>query len=185
LDGVRWSNAKFFEESMGWSGLLIEAAPSSASTLKVNRKNEANLILAEGVCPEEQKNMSFLVGGNPDVNGNPEDMSESFYNQWHSGHDKFITVPCRPLSTMLREFLNRSSATHIDFFSLDVEGGEFSVLSTFDFSVPVHVWIIELDGHNPGKDESVRQLLMKHNYTKSKKTFAGKGNEVWVMPHLV
>jgi len=173
LNGLRWSNTKFFEDSMGWSGLLIEAAPSSASELKKNRNNETNLIVEGGVCAQEQGTMSFQVGPNADVNGNAD---------LHGKGYSTVTVPCRPLSTMVRDFLKKSGAAHIDFFSLDVEGGEFAVLSTFDFSVPVHVWVVEMDGTNPSKDESVRQLLMKHGYTQSKKDFAGKNNEVWVMP---
>jgi FkbM family methyltransferase len=189
LDGVRWSNTKFFEESMGWSGLLIEAAPKSVAQLRKNRNNESNLILAEGVCPQGQGNMSFLTGLNPDTNGNPEDMPKEIHNQWHTGKwgkkDKMVTVPCRPLGTMVKDFLKKSGATHIDFFSLDVEGGEFSVLSTFDFDVPVHVWVVEMDGANPSKDESVRKTLMKHGYIQSNKTFAARNNEVWVMSQII
>jgi FkbM family methyltransferase len=180
LDGVRWSNTKFFEDSMGWSGLLIEAAPSSVSELRKNRNNETNLILAEGVCPQGQGNMSFLTGRNSDTNGNPEDMPREA-----GKGDTIVTVPCRPLGTMVKEFLKKTRATHIDFFSLDVEGGEFSVLSTFDFGVPVHVWVVEMDGQNPSKDESVRQILMKHGYVQSNKRFAGRNNEVWVMPQMI
>lgn len=189
LDGVRWSNTKFFEESMGWSGLLIEAAPSSVSELRKNRNNETNLILAEGVCPQGQGSMSFLTGPNPDTNGNPADMSDEYHDKFHKGDggngDAIVTVPCRPLGTMVKDFLNKSKTTHIDFFSLDVEGGELSVLSTFDFGVPVHVWVVEMDGNDPSKDEGVRQIFMKHGYIQSSKTFAGRNNEVWVMPNEV
>lgn len=185
LDGVRFSNTKFFEDSMGWSGALIEAAPQSVQLLKTNRNNSTNRIFAEGVCPEGQNTMDFMVGSQPAVNGNPDDMADSFKKRWHRSKSdaKIVTVPCRPLDSMLKEFLSHSGADHIDFFSLDVEGGELSVMQTFNFDVLVHVFIIELDGRNPEKDESVRQLLQKQGFVKSDKKFRSSwANEIWVHP---
>lgn len=179
LDGEWLSNTKFFDDSLRWRGALIEATPGSVKRLKRNRRNPGNRIFAEGVCPEGQATMEFMVGKKPEVNGNPTDMADDFASTYWEGGSKKIEVPCRPLGAILKEFLHHANATHIDFFSLDVEGGEFSVLHTFDFDVPVNVWIIEMDGLNPDKDEQVRQLLQAKGYVKSDKAFEKK-NEVWV-----
>lgn len=184
LDGVRFSNTKFFEDSLGWSGLLIEASPGSFAALQQNRPNPKNSILAEGVCPDGQGTMPFLVDGDPAVSGNPDTMSDSFQAQWHHGDQLQIDVPCRSLNTQLNEFLLRAGADHIDFFSLDVEGGELAVLQTFTFDVPVNSWVIEMDGHDPAKDEGVRQLLTERGYVRSHITYFSDRNEVWVMPQL-
>jgi hypothetical protein len=41
---------------------------------------------------------------------------------------------------------------HIDFFSLDVQGAELSVLKTMDWSIPVEILLVELDGSDRQKD---------------------------------
>ena len=49
-------------------------------------------------------------------------------------------VPCRTLAGLLHEY----GITHIDFFSLDVEGQEAAVLSTINFDkVKIDVLIVE------------------------------------------
>merc|ERR1719436_1920129 len=108
-------------------------------------------------------------------------MSQSFKENWHGDNlSKRIDVPCRSLSAQLKEFLSRSGADHIDFFSLDVEGGELAVLQTFNFDVPVNRWVVEMDGRNPQKDEAVRQLLTKRGYARSHVKFTDR-DEVWVL----
>jgi hypothetical protein len=37
-------------------------------------------------------------------------------------------------------------------------------LQTMDWSIPVHVWMVELDGTNPQKDSDVRALLGSRGY---------------------
>ena len=49
-------------------------------------------------------------------------------------------VPCLTMPQIIR----RSGLTHIDFWSLDVEGSELMVLSTMDWaSIPVHYVLVE------------------------------------------
>ena len=56
---------------------------------------------------------------------------------------------------------------HVDFFSLDVEGAEFSVVRTIDFSrVRIDTFCIELDGHDKPKDRRVIDWLQRAGYTK-------------------
>jgi FkbM family methyltransferase len=187
LDGVRFSNTKFFDDSLGWSGALIEASPRSALKLKQTRKNPRNIIFSEAACPEGQISINFIENSEPAVSGGVDSMSDSFRDEWHKGtHGKenIIAVPCRTLSAILQEFVHRSGANHVDFFSLDVEGGEFQVLKTFDFKVPVNSWIIEMDGNDKEKDESVRQLLKEHGYVRSRVKDFSDRNEIWVIPEL-
>ena len=39
LDGIFYSNTKFFEDQFGWSGILIEPHPIICESLKNNRPN--------------------------------------------------------------------------------------------------------------------------------------------------
>ena len=58
-----------------------------------------------------------------------------------------------------------------------VEGAELTVLQTMDWSIPVLVWTIELDGSNLTKDDAVRALLRSKGYTSFAKH---KINEIFV-----
>ena len=94
------------------------------------------------------------------------------------------TVPCAPVKHIFETF----GITHIDFFSLDVEGAELEVLKTLNFSnVHINVFVIEQDGRNPEKDEAVRQLLLANNFeldTSIKEMEAGLRNDWFVNKHF-
>lgn len=168
LDGIRFGNTKFFEDTMGWRGALIEGSPPNAERLKKNRLNGRNLIIPEAVCAEGVDYVDFLVGGNADVSGMADTMTDEFLDYWHTGpSEHHVNVTCRPLGVMLEQLVNFTGSDHVDFFSLDVEGGELAVLQTNDWKVPVHLFLVEMDGHNETKDEAVRQLLYSHGYVKS------------------
>lgn len=111
-----------------------------------------------------------------------------FRKQWHGSADVMpegtTEITCLPLATVLQMF----DLTHIDFFSLDVEGAELAVLQTLDFSkVHINVMVIEQDGHDPQKDEAVRQLLRAHGFELDealKATPAGVRNDWFVNRHF-
>jgi len=54
----------------------------------------------------------------------------------------------------------------VDIFVLDVEGSEFMVLQTMDWSIPVGVFVVEMS-HNDN-DRMVKKLLYRKGYYKSK-----------------
>ena len=60
LDGVIYSNTKFFEDSRGWQGLLIEPKEEAFRALASNRPS--SLALNAAVCNEE-KDVHFVTHG--------------------------------------------------------------------------------------------------------------------------
>ena len=60
LDGVIYSNTKFFEDSRGWRGLLIEPKEEAFRALAGNRPN--SLALNAAVC-SEKKDVHFVTHG--------------------------------------------------------------------------------------------------------------------------
>ena len=77
--------------------------------------------------------------------------------------------------------LRAAKIAAIDFFSLDTEGGELSVLETMDWGIPIRVLLVELDASNTTKDESVRKLLRSHGYVQDGPRMGfRKCNEIWV-----
>lgn len=64
----------------------------------------------------------------------------------------------------LTEILKPTNLKHIDFLSLDVEGHEYEVLQSWDFSIPIDLILIETLGVEPDKDELCRQILILNGY---------------------
>lgn len=92
-------------------------------------------------------------------------MSKEFRKTWYNSEDIMpegaSIIPCMPLQAILETF----AITHIDFFSLDVEGAELEVLQTLNFLLThINVIVVEQDNTQPEKDESVRQLLLANNF---------------------
>lgn len=153
LDGIRFSNTKVFEDRLGWNGVLIEAEPQNAKALMVKRPHTRNYAVA--VCPEGQTKVTFegdfatgrIVDGNSSLS---------------SPTKKSVTVPCRTMASILRD----AGVESIDFFSLDVEGAELIVLQTMDWSIPVHVFLIEMDrnGKRSEKDQQIADYMQKQGY---------------------
>jgi FkbM family methyltransferase len=168
FDGDKYSNTKFLEDTMGWSGIIIEAQPESASQLQRNRGgNPKNHIFSSGVCsPEFGKNGSLTFWGRAESTaGVPDLQSDEFRDTWHTepGDQVKYEVPCDTISSMLQQ----AKTTHLALFSLDVEGAELMGLETMDWDVSVCVWLVEMDGTNEKKDEAVGRMLTQHGYRRS------------------
>jgi len=162
LDGVRFSNTMLLEHQFNFGGLLIEGHPFSAQCLVAARgRSGRNLVINEAVC-DPPGSVTF-VGAPIAMAGDRATMASGFHDKWkHLARldDLNFSVPCRPIGAMLR----LAGLETVHFFSLDVEGAELRVLQTMDWSIPVHVWMVELDGTNPQKDSDVRALLGSRGY---------------------
>ena len=52
LDGTTFSNTRFFEDNLGWGGLLIEPSPRNFARLNVSRNSRRNTLVNNAVCAE-------------------------------------------------------------------------------------------------------------------------------------
>jgi hypothetical protein len=72
-------------------------------------------------------------------------------------------IQCLPLADILKEYVGDNF--YFDFFSLDVEGAELSVLESLDFSkVAFGIVFVECDGGDSGKEQKVRMILESNGY---------------------
>lgn len=163
LDGLEFCNTVGLERDLGWRGLMIEGSPASYTKLVKNRP--AQTLINSCIC----KNISTVhyldyVSGfdNPAVFGIWEFMTSSHKEMWfpdlNSGKKSVpesSAVPCVPLGSILNLF----HVTHINLFSLDVEGGELQVLQSINFDrIKFDVMIVE------GRNEEVLKLLQSKGY---------------------
>ena len=77
----------------------------------------------------------------------------------------------------MSKITNGLNIKKIDLFSLDVEGGEFEVLNSFDWNIPVYIIIIEMAKHDLIKDEKCRDIMKLHGFVFD--SIIGD-NEVWI-----
>ena len=137
LDGTTYSNTRFFEESLDWRGVLIEAHPSNSAKLAGSGRDKA-VFVASAIC--EQRGRVDIMGSGNAVSGIRATMKQTLIDKFHQtdGHIK-TSVTCSPMGALLR----RIGLPHIDFWSLDVEGAEMMVLRSMDWTIPVHVLMVE------------------------------------------
>eukprot|EP00997_Jenningsia_sp_PLL12_P003975 NODE_1776_length_1070_cov_89.883448_g1448_i0.p1 GENE.NODE_1776_length_1070_cov_89.883448_g1448_i0~~NODE_1776_length_1070_cov_89.883448_g1448_i0.p1 ORF type:complete len:241 (-),score=37.97 NODE_1776_length_1070_cov_89.883448_g1448_i0:102-824(-) len=157
LDGILYSNTRMLERQ-GWRGMLIEGNPLTSVLLPTNRPKALNLGMA--VC-DTSRTVHFVYSGVKATGGIKEFMSEVFWKQWHADPEvrEEYPVQCHRLDHVL----SLADITHIDYFSLDVEGAEYEVLLTFDFAkVSVDVMIVEIHNTSTLRSSMIVELLQKH-----------------------
>ena len=116
-DGVNQSTTWYFEKSLKWKGLLIEAIPEVYSQLKKNRSYSniyENCALVSSEFKEES--VEFFYNIDDTLTGGSIER-ENFIKK---------SVPAKTLDSILQK---NPSIKIVDLFSLDVEGNEFEVLN--------------------------------------------------------
>ena len=134
-DGITFSNTYFFEKELEWSGICIEPIPEVFERLT---KNRGCLCFCGCASPEHGGTKDFLC-----VNGYPEMLSGLLdrYDSRHrmrieqeiknyGGSQEVIKVQTYNINRVLED----AGIDHVNFLSIDTEGGEFEILQSIDFS---------------------------------------------------
>merc|ERR1719408_803491 len=80
LVGKLMSTTKFFQDSMNWTGMLVEAQPENAAKVVVNRPG--NKIFPMAACPKGQKTLKFIGAGGHGVGGAVDTMASAHKKEW-------------------------------------------------------------------------------------------------------
>lgn len=119
-DGLYYSNTLFFEREHNWNGICIEPNDLYFNKLQTNRKcNLSNKLVYSVPDVEVDFAICESVSGITDENIGP------FTNK-----SNIIKKTTTTLAQILDEF---NAPQIIDYLSLDVEGQEYNILSTFSF----------------------------------------------------
>lgn len=157
FDGsVYGSNSYFFERYMGWTGLLVEASQDNCKRL-AHRRTEAPhrvQLACTALCSfNGWTSFSSANGGCCGKTG--------------VGRER---VSC----ARARDVFLRHNVSRVDFWSLDVEGGELDVLLGVDWNIPVHVMLIE------SVNATIRAFLQNRGFRQHHFVSLSNLNEIWV-----
>lgn len=161
----------FFEKYLGFGGILIEPVKEYYDKLIKNRPNNT---CYNNAISSNKSDVEILVNGA--VSGIKQNMAKTFIDGWHS-KSSIRKVKTKTLSNIFQE----KGIEYIDFFSLDVEGGELDVLKTIDWKkITIYLICIELDGDDKEKNNKCRQILIENGFIFKIKMCI---NEFWINPN--
>ena len=165
MNGLTYSNTKFFEDTLKFSGVLIEPTEQYNDLIK----NRPKCKCYKNAINDKEEEIEFI--GDNATAGLIKTMSSSFRNDHHKNNNNVYKVSGTPIKNLIKDL------KHIDIFSIDVEGGELVVLETIDWKIPIYIIIIELDGYNKEKDEKCRNILREQGFSFDINI---GGNEFWI-----
>lgn len=141
-DGVRGSNTLFFEEQLGWGGLLVEGSVENFVRLVRGGRRKRAVKLFAAVCERGGGSAAFVGDGL--AAGAVRDMTRRHVQTWgrHFRSMETYDVPCERMGTLARR---ARLGKVVDLWSVDVEGGEWRALTSFDWGEwTVRVVVIEM-----------------------------------------
>ena len=159
-DGITLSNTYYLEKA-GWTGLAVEPIPLVFKKLSANRQCSC----VQGCVGEKPGKVTFRA-----ISGYSE-MLSGIIDEYDAKHEERIQleikekggsyedieINCYKLSDLLREH----EITNIQYLSIDVEGGELSILKGIDFD-KVHIETIGVE--NSYSNNHIQKLLVSKGY---------------------
>ena len=160
-DGIINSNTYYYEKNLNWKGILIE--PSSFFDNLKNNRSSRN-IFYKTVCVPFNFKKEILFEDIGPYSRVPELISEDYYN-WHKNKSKLVediynkkNILYSKINNLNHLLIESNAPKLIDFFSLDVEGSELSVLKGIDFNkYNFKYLLIEITDIN--KSEYVKKVI--------------------------
>jgi FkbM family methyltransferase len=150
-DGVSFSNTVYLERERQWTGIAIEPEPGAFEALKSQRSCRCIQAAVSNTAGTAQ----FVVAGM--LSGDIDAMVRRHHRRIGKANTSLIDVPrVRLNDVVLAEGLKR-----IDYLSIDVEGAEYSILSSIAFE-RINIRIIGIE--NNYYDSRISSLLYKRGY---------------------
>eukprot|EP00747_Dinoflagellata_sp_TGD_P079016 gnl/TRDRNA2_/TRDRNA2_160334_c0_seq2.p1 gnl/TRDRNA2_/TRDRNA2_160334_c0~~gnl/TRDRNA2_/TRDRNA2_160334_c0_seq2.p1 ORF type:complete len:321 (-),score=43.73 gnl/TRDRNA2_/TRDRNA2_160334_c0_seq2:234-1070(-) len=163
-DGETGSNSLFFELFRNWQCLLVEADPHTQDKL-VSKNRKCHVLKAGFSVTDQPSTVDFeeanqLGGIESTLDTWQQNRINQQINHMKKAHPEAgakIIVPTYPVNMVMKQ-LNR---TTIDYWSLDVEGAELSILQGIDFKT-LEIGVITVERN--GKQQPIQALLAKNGF---------------------
>ena len=165
-DGITGSNTYYLEKQLNWNGIIVECNPTLVEKCKQSR----NCYICDKALYElDDSNIEFtipygdeIVGGKEQLGGiksllKPESL-KAFQRCYNKSKD--IIVKTININTLL----DKRKIYNIDYVSLDVEGGELSILKTWDFNKHKVKFLTVEHGNIYHYQKSINALLTSRGF---------------------
>jgi FkbM family methyltransferase len=159
-DGVLLSNTYLLETEFGWNGICAEPNPKLYAQLKKNRRCIVSDACIAGRSGETAEFIFADAFGGMERHAFSDEHAErrKVYAATH-GVGKLMT-------TSLDDFLrNYKAPIDIDYISIDTEGSELEILSSFSFD-QWNVRLFSIEHNFTPLREHIFELLQKHGYSR-------------------
>lgn len=161
-DGYHLSNT-YKLEKRGWKGICIDPFPT-------NFDNRPNTIIEKAVVySEKDKEVEFYLLTGKDNN----DIGLSGIKDTLNRHKETVQKADKEIfkfkTQLLVDILDKHNAPkYIEYMNIDIEGSEYEVLSTFDFSKYTFGAITVEHNYEEPKRTMIKEILEKNGYIKHK-----------------
>ncbi len=171
-DGWTGSNCVFFEKVLGWTGLVVEAAPQLVE--RIGETRSAKVIHAAVSDRDGSAEFLEVMSGLTQMGGlidhhHAETLQKIRRDERHS--ETVVTVPATRLDTLL----HAHGLEQIDYCSIDVEGAERAALRSLDFDA-VDITALSIENSRPGH-ESYEDIMDSAGY---RQVVVLGFDEIWV-----
>lgn len=170
LDGKYLSNTYAFEAHFGWRGVMVEPLTAQYEMLVTNRPNSKCYHACVGSKEESVLFFNHKGGG---LSGIVKEVGRRHIERLEYSYSVHPLAYQRNPDLLKLEWkevknttkvITEAGITHVDFFSLDVEGGEDAVLAGLDLDqVTVDLFCVEM---NPQSNDEVSAFFNKHDYVR-------------------
>ena len=166
-----------FERTFGfdtWDGLGVEATPANFAQLMKNRPCISKMEFAAAT----KWGTTQFTGWGGCCSGIEMDMNTKHKKLFHGAKAQSFTVGTAPISDVLLG----AGIKVLDFFVLDVEGGELSVLKGMNFKdVKVQMLMIEVD-RNTKRYKEIADMMHTNGFFQDEKHFKSwhSLNTLWI-----
>lgn len=158
----RFSNTYYFYKQ-GWRGINIDAMPGSMKSFQKFRARDTNLEIPVSNSDQIQ---TYYMFNEPALNGFSKELSQKRNGQNGQFIQQEIKLSPLKLASVLDKYL--PGGADIDFLSVDVEGLDFDILQSNDWSkYKPKVILVEILGSCLADVErgEISLFLKKHGYT--------------------
>ena len=160
---MRFSNTYFFYKK-GWNGINIDAMPNSMKLFEKFRPRDINI---EKPVSDKKQVLTYYAFNEPALNGFSKELTEERTNVDNNYHVIFEKdIETLTLEEILDDNLPKNQ--EIDFLSIDVEGLDFMVLKSNDFTkYKPKVILVEILGSSLKdiEDNEITKYLKQYDYS--------------------
>jgi len=155
------SKSYFFEKTLHWKSILIEANPHAFVDLSRDRPDSFQF---NGAFCEGEK-LTYMGDGKFKSDSETEIMSEVYSDTPSILEANFLNteVPCISLQPIFQV----NNINKVDIMYIATGGDALAVVNAMDWNVKTDIWVIELNGVHEDRDEAVRKTLRDNGYVKA------------------